>query len=137
MLKSAWKSALNLAVTEPAMIMTATQTALALITSLGLTLSAGKTGTVLAFTSAVLTAVPAFLARPVKVSGLTGLVSAGVTLLLAFGVHGIQPGLVATLNAAIVAVMAIVLRGHLTPVANQPQPAPAPVPAAPVPPAAG
>jgi hypothetical protein len=118
------KSLLNLIRTEPAMIVAVAQTVIGLVVSLGFNVSADATAAVLAFTTALLAFVPAVLARPVQVSGITGLVSAGVTLLLAFGVHGIQPGLVASLNAAVVAVMAIILRGHLTPVASRPKPAP-------------
>lgn len=134
------KSALNLIKTEPAMIVAAVQTVIGVIVSLGFGLSADATAAILAFTTALLAVVPAVLARPVQVSGITGLVSAGVTLLLAFGVHGIQPGLVASLNAAIVALMAIVLRGHLTTLATltlmEPvptQPTPVIPPAAPQP----
>jgi len=117
MLKSAWNSFINLAVTEPAMLMTALQTALALVVSLGLGLSTDWTGGILALASAVLASIPGFLARPVKVSAITGLVTAAVTAMITFGVH-VQPGLAATVNAAIVAIMAIILRQHLTPVAT-------------------
>ena len=77
-------------------------------------------------------------ARPFAVSALTGLVSAVVTLLVAFGVHGIQPNPVVSVNAAIVAITALVLRGHITPVATtraaeQPVPQPQPVRAVPPP----
>jgi hypothetical protein len=108
----------NLAVEEPALLMTVLQTILAVIASLGLGLAASWTGGILTFASAALAAIPGFLARPVKASAITGLVSAGVTALIAFGVHGIQPGLIAALNAAVVAIMAIVLRGHLTTLAT-------------------
>lgn len=131
------KSALNMIKTEPAMIVAVVQTVIGVIVSLGFGLSADATAAILAFTTALLAFIPAVLARPVQVSALTGLVSAGVTLLLAFGVHGIQPGLVSSLNAAIVALMAIVLRGHLTPVASivrpvPTQPSPAPTQPSPV-----
>jgi hypothetical protein len=117
-LRSDLDAFVDLAVAEPAMLMTALQAILAVVTSLGLGLSTAWTGGILTFTSAALASIPGFLARPVKVTAITGLVSAAVTALIAFGVHGIQPGMVATLNAAIVAVMAIVLRGHLTTLAT-------------------
>jgi hypothetical protein len=46
------------------------------------------------------------------------LIAAVVTLLAAFGVNGIQSGVVITLNGAIVAITALVLRQHVTPVAT-------------------
>ena len=109
---------LNLVKTEPAMITAAVQTILAVIVTSGFNLTAGETGAILAAFTALLALVTAASARPFAVSALTGLVSAIVTLLLAFGVHNIQPNLVASINAAIVAVSALVLRGHITPVAT-------------------
>ena len=109
---------LNLVKTEPAMITAAVQALIALVVSLGYSLSAGQTGAIVAVTTAVLALITAAAARPFQVSALTGLVSAVVTLLLAFGVHGIQPSFVSTFNAAIVAVLALVLRSHVTPVAT-------------------
>jgi len=117
-IKVALDTALNLAVTEPALLMTALQTILALITTLGLGLSTDWTGGILTLAAAVLSAIPGLLARPVQVSAITGLVAAAVTALIAFGVPGIPPGLVAALNAAIVAVMAIILRSHVTTLAT-------------------
>ena len=52
------------------------------------------------------------------VAALTGLVAAVVTLLIAFGVPHVQPGVVATLNAAIIAVFALIVRIHVTPLAT-------------------
>jgi hypothetical protein len=126
------KSVLTMIKTEPALITGAIQAVLALVVGTGVNLSAGQTGALLAVTTAVLALVTAASARPFQVGALTGLVSAVVTLLIAFGVHGVQPGIVSSLNAAIVAVMALVLRGHVTPVATlraqaQAKPAPAPV----------
>jgi hypothetical protein len=112
------KNLLNLIRTEPAMIVAVVQTVIGVIVSAGFGPSAAVTGAILAFTTALLAFVPAVLARPVSVSGITGIVSAGITLLLALGVHGIQPGLVTALNAAIVAIMSIALRGHLTTLAT-------------------
>ena len=100
----------------PAMITAAVQAILGVIMAFGVHLTADETGAILAVTTALLALITAFSARPFAVSALTGFVSAVVTLLLAFGVHGIQPNLVASVNATIVAVSALVLRGHITPV---------------------
>lgn len=132
---------LNIIKTEPAMITAVVQAILAVIVSFGFSLTAAETGSIMAVTTALLAAVTALSARPVAVSALTGLVSAVVTLLVAFGVHGIQPDMVASVNAAIVAISALVLRGHITPMATlraeagkkapPAQPVPAPVPPVP------
>lgn len=109
---------LNVIKTEPAMITAVVQAILGVVVSFGFSLTAAQTGAIMAVTTALLAAVTAVSARPVAVSALTGLVSAVVTLLVAFGVHNIQPDMVASVNAAIVAISALVLRGHITPVAT-------------------
>lgn len=111
--------------TEPALLMTLLQVALAVVASLGLHLSAHQAGAVLGLGAAVLAVIPAALARPVKVSAFSGLIAAGVTVLAAFGVHGITPGTVAALSALLAAGMGTVLRVHLTPAANLPPAEPA------------
>jgi hypothetical protein len=111
------KSALTIAKTEPVLITGAVQAILALILATGANLTVAQSGAILAATTAALAAVAAAAARPVQVPALTGLVTAVVTLLAAFGVNHVQPGLVNTLNGTIVAIMALVLRQHVTPVA--------------------
>ena len=109
---------LNIIKTEPAMITAIVQAILGVVVSFGFSLTAAETGSIMAVTTALLALVTALSARPVAVSAFTGLVSAIVTLLVAFGVHGIQPDMVASVNTAIVAISALVLRGHITPVAT-------------------
>ncbi|MBO0813621.1 MAG: hypothetical protein J2P30_00480 [Actinobacteria bacterium] len=114
----------NLIRTEPALILGAVQTILALIMGIGLNLSAGQAGAIEAVTSAVLALIVAVTVRPFPVPVLTGAVTAVVTLLVAFGVPHVSAGIVSSLNAAIVAVLTLVLRGHVTPAASAPHPAP-------------
>lgn len=126
------RSILNLVRTEPAMITSAVQAVIGVIATFGFTLTPGREGAILAATTAALGLTAAAATRPFQVSALTGLTSAVVTLLLAFGVHGIQPSLVASLNASITAVSLLIVRGHVTPVANlnaKPAPAGPPHPA--------
>lgn len=104
--------------TEPALIVGVVQAVLALLAGTVLTLTAGQTGAVLSVTTAALALVAAIATRPFQVAALTGLVTAVVTLLITFGVPHVQAGTVATLNAAIVAVFALVLRLHVTPLAT-------------------
>lgn len=105
----------NIITTEPVLIAGAVQAVLALLAGTVLTLTAAESGAILAATTAALALAAAAWARPFQVSALTGFVSAVVTLLVAFGVHGVQPSIVSTLNAAIVAVAVLILRGHVTP----------------------
>jgi hypothetical protein len=112
------KSLLILVKTEPALITGVVQAVLALLAGTVLALTAAETGAVLAVTTALLALVAAIATRPFQVAALTGLVTAVVTLLIAFGVPHVSPGIVATLNAAIVAVFALILRLHVTPLAT-------------------
>lgn len=114
---------INLIKTEPAMITASVQALLALLVSLGFSLTAAETGAILAVTTALLALITAVSVDKFGASTLTGLVAAVVTLLIAFGVKDINPGVVATLNGTIVAIMALVLRQQVTPVASIPKPA--------------
>ncbi len=123
------KSLLNLIKTEPALITGVVQAVIGLVAGRGFTLCAGQAGADLAVTTAVLGLHTAIATRPFQVSALTALVTAVVTLLIAFGVKNVSPGIVSTLNAAIVAVAALLVRVHVTPVAalrKQAKPDPAP-----------
>lgn len=109
---------LSLVRTEPAVVTGAVQAVLALVVGLGFTLSAGQEGAILGVTTAVLGAVTAFATRPFQVSALTGLASAIVTFLLAFGVKNISPGVVPAVNALIAAVVPLVVSLRVTPLAT-------------------
>jgi hypothetical protein len=112
------KSFLSLIKTEPALITGVVQAVLALLAGTVFTFTAAETGAVLAVTTAVLALVAAIATRPFRVAALTGFVTAVVTLLIAFGVPHVQPGIVSTLNAAIVAVFMLIVRLHVTPLAT-------------------
>jgi hypothetical protein len=113
-----FRSILVLIKTEPALITGTVQAVLALLAGTVITFTASETGAILAVTTAVLALIAAAATRPFQVSALTGFVSAAVTLLIAFGVPGVQPGIVSTLNAVIVAVVMLIVRLHVTPVAT-------------------
>ena len=104
--------------TEPVMITGLVQALLAFAIATGWHLTTAEGAGIIAATTAILALVAAVATRPFQVSALTGAVTAVVTLLVAFGVPHIQLGDVATLNAVIVAVMTLVLRLHVTPVAT-------------------
>jgi hypothetical protein len=126
--------------TEPALITGAVQVVLALLSATVVSLTAEQTGAILAVTTAVLALIAAIATRPFQVQALTGFVTAAVTLLITFGVPHVDPGIVATVNAAIVAIAPLIVRFHVTPVATlnaakrKPVPAPASPATAPVPP---
>lgn len=101
--------------TEPVLFTSAVQAVLALISGTVIHLSAAQSGAILAVTTAVLSLIAAASTRPFHVSTLTGFISAVVTLLVAFGIHGVQPGVVSSLNAALVGVVAIIVRLHVSP----------------------
>jgi hypothetical protein len=122
----------NLIKTEPVMLTGLVQSLLALVVGLGLSLSGTETGALEAATTAVLALVAAVSVRPFPVAALTGAVTAVATVLVAFGVPHVSTGEVSSLNAVIVSVLSLVLRGHVTPVASLRKPGPpAPVPAPP------
>jgi hypothetical protein len=112
-----FRSLLNLVKTEPALLAGAAQTVLALLTATVIPhITAAESGASLAAFTAALSLVAAIATRPFQVSALTGFTGAAVTLLVAFGIPGVQPSIVATLNAVIVAVAMLVVRLHVTPV---------------------
>lgn len=118
---------LNLIRTEPAVFLAALQAAITLAAQFGLTLTADETGGLLAATSALLALITAAMTHPFKLAALTGFVTTVGTVLLAFGVPHIAPGLVSAVNMVIVAVFAFVaVRPQVTPVASLRKP---PVPA--------
>lgn len=112
------KNFVHLVKTEPVLFTSAVQAALALVSATVVHLSAAESGAILAATTAILALIAAASTKPFHVSTLTGFVSAVVTLLVAFGIHGVQPGIVSTLNAAIVGVVAVIVRLHVSPKAT-------------------
>lgn len=109
---------------EPALVTGLTSASLALAVTLGLHLTAGQTGALEAAVAGVAAIIVAASTRPVAVPILTGGLTAIFTCLLAFGVPHITAASVSALNVAVVAVLAIVLRAHQTPVAPAPPPVP-------------
>lgn len=92
------------------------QAVLSLILALGVTsLSAGTAGAIEAAVAAVGALIVAIWTTPFQVSALTGAFQAVAVLLVAFGVHGIQPSIVSAVNAVIVALAGLLVRQHVTP----------------------
>jgi len=116
---------INFLKAEPVLVTGALQAVLALLSATVVTWSAGETGAILAATTAALALVNAVAARKVSTAVVTGFTTAVVTLLVAFGVPGVSPGIVSVLNGAVTAVMALILRQNVTPVASLPRKPPA------------
>jgi hypothetical protein len=113
---------IRLAKGEPAMILAVPQAALALAVTLGLHLTAGQTGALEAAAAGVTAVIVAAATRPVAVPVLTGGLTAIFTCLVAFGVPHVTAPVVSAVNVAVLAVLAIVLRAHQTPVVRVPAP---------------
>jgi hypothetical protein len=111
---------------EPAMVTGLCQAALGIGVALGLHWTPGQAGALEASVAGVAAIIVAASTRPVEVPILTGGLTAILTCLVAFGVPHVTSATVSAVNVADVAVLAIVLRAHQTPVA----PVTAPVPPA-------
>ena len=101
MLATAWARLLTLARTDPALVMSVIQGALALGISLGLTLTAAQTGAIEAAAIAVLGLAVALYTRPFRTGAATAALAAVGTVLLAFKVPGISPGLVSVASTLV------------------------------------
>ena len=101
MLAKLWAKLLTLIRTDPALVMSVIQGALALGISLGLHLTAKQTGAIEAAATAVLGLAVACYTRPFRTGAATAAVAALGTVLLAFRVPGISPGLVSVASTLI------------------------------------
>ena len=90
MLASWWGKLVLLARTDPALVMTIVQGALAAGISLGLHLTAGQTGAIEAASAAVLGLAVALCTRPFRTGAATAAVAAIGTVLLAFALPSCQ-----------------------------------------------
>lgn len=101
MLASWWGKLVLLARTDPALVMAVVQGALALGISLGLTLTAKQTGAIEGAATAVLGLAVALYTRPFRTGTATAAIAAAGTVLLAFRVPGISPGLVSVTSTLV------------------------------------
>jgi hypothetical protein len=82
-------------------------------------LTADAAAAIIAVITAVAALVVALKTRPVSPTAFTGLITAGVTLLAAYGLHFSQQG-VATFSTAVLAVLSLVLHGQISPTKDAP-----------------
>jgi type III secretory pathway component EscU len=116
--------------TELPMTSSLVQAALALALAIGLNLTAGQTGGIEAAVAAVLALIVAVGTRPFQIAAITGASQALILLLVAFQVPSVSAGLVGTVNAVIVALGALLIRQHVSPVTPPVVQVTAPVPLA-------
>jgi hypothetical protein len=113
---------------EPALVTGVIQAALSLAVTLGLDLTAGQTGALEAAAAGVAAIIVAASTRPVAPPILAGGLTAILTCLVAFGIPHVTAASVSEVNVLALAVLAIVLRVHQTPVAPAPPTVGRPVP---------
>lgn len=104
---------------EPAVILYAINSAVALVVSFGLPLSGEQVGAITVISTAVLTVWVAIYTRPIVVSVITGAVGTALVAVGAFGfeLSGDQQGAVTT---ALSVVLSLLLRQAVSPVAALP-----------------
>ena len=106
---------------EPAVYLYALNAAVALAVAFGLPLTDTQTAAVTTIVTAVLGGVAAFLTRPVEVSAATGALATALTAASALGLH-LPAGATGTVATGLSAVLALLLRQHVTPAAAMPPP---------------
>lgn len=100
--------------TEPALIIGAISAALSLVVTLGIGLTTDQAGAWVAVISAVFAVVTAVATRPIAPAAFTGLVTVAAALLGAYHFH-VAPGTVVAVNGLVIAVLAVVTRGQVSP----------------------
>lgn len=99
---------------EPAVLLYALNSAVALVVAYGLNLSSGQVGAVTAIATAVLAGTAAVLTRPVTVSAVTGALATVLASFAAFGLHLTGQQISATVTAVSI-VLALLLRQAVSP----------------------
>lgn len=102
---------------EPALIISATGAVLGVVVSFNVGLSAVEAGWWMALLSAGFGAAAAAATRPIAPAAFTGLVAAGAGLLTAYG-FDVSAETVGSINAAVLAGLALLTRGQVSPVAK-------------------
>lgn len=107
---------------EPVLSAGTVSAALALVLAVGIHLSVGVTGAIEAVAAALLALITAAAVNKVTPVLWTGLVTAGGTLLIAFGVPHVSAGEVSAANAVLAIVLTSLLREKVTPTASLAKP---------------
>jgi small basic protein len=107
---------------EPTLVLQAISALLGIFVALGIPgLSAYQAAAIIAALTAVIAAINAALVRPVAPAAFTGLVTAVATLVAAYGLDLTQQ-LVGAVQLTVVTVLALLIRGQVSPVGSVIQP---------------
>ncbi|MBW1600908.1 hypothetical protein JJV70_02075 [Streptomyces sp. JJ66] len=99
---------------EPALVIGVISAGLSLLVTFNVGLTSAQAGGMVALLSALGAAATAAVTRPVAPAAFTGVVAAGAALAAAFGFE-VAPETVGALNAAVLAVLALLTRGQVSP----------------------
>jgi len=99
---------------EPALIIAAISAGLSLVVTFNVGLSSQQAGAIVAAVSALSAAATAAVTRPIAPAAFTGVVSAVAALLSAYGLH-LAPETIGAANGLVLAVLALLTRGQVTP----------------------
>jgi hypothetical protein len=103
---------------EPSLVIATVASLLSLVAGFGLDwLTPGQAAAVVVVLNAVLGAWNAWAVRPVSPAAFTYLAGAVAALVAAYGVH-VSQSMVGSVNALVLAALALVLRGNVTPAAD-------------------
>lgn len=103
---------------EPTLVIQTISALLSVFVAVGVpNLSAEQAALIIGVINAVFGVLNAVVVRPMPPAAFTGLIAAGAALLGAYGLE-LSQELVGTLSAAVIAVMTLLVRGQVTPVAD-------------------
>lgn len=108
---------------EPVVVLNALSAILGLVVSLGFSsLTPDQAGAIVGIVTAILGAVAAAMTRPVAPQAFTTLVAAGATLVATFG-YDVSAGTTSAINTAALAILTLLTRGQVSPLASLRRPA--------------
>ena len=99
---------------EPALIISTLSAVLSLIVTFNIGMSGEQAGAIVAVISAAFGAITAAMTRPIAPSAFTAVVAAGAALLAAYGLD-VSAETVGATNAVVLAVLALLARGQVSP----------------------
>lgn len=100
---------------EPVVVLNTLSAVLGLVVALGFTgLTQEMAGGIVGVASAILGAVAAAMTRPIAPQAFTTVVAAGAALVATFG-YEVDPGVVAGINASVLAVLTLLTRVQVSP----------------------
>lgn len=102
---------------EPAVILNALSAVLGLVVTLNVGMTGEQAGLIVGLGGAVITAIAAAMTRPIAPQAFTALVAAVASLLAAYH-FDVSPAVVGSVNGLVLAVLTLLVRHQVTPVAK-------------------